>query len=52
MAKKSMIAREKKRTLTVAKFAVKRAELKAVIGGVDTTDEEKWGINGPTETAP
>ena len=42
MAKKSMIAREKKRTKTVAKFAVKRAELKAVIGGVDTTDEEKW----------
>ena len=42
MAKKSMIAREKKRTLTVAKFAVKRAELKAVIGGVDSTDEEKW----------
>ena len=42
MAKKSMIAREKKRTKTVAKFAVKRAELKAVIGGVDSTDEEKW----------
>jgi small subunit ribosomal protein S14 len=42
MAKKSMIAREKKRTLTVAKFAAKRAELKAVIGGVDSTDEEKW----------
>jgi small subunit ribosomal protein S14 len=42
MAKKSMIAREKKRTKTVAKFAVKRAELKAVIGGVDATDEEKW----------
>jgi small subunit ribosomal protein S14 len=37
-----MIAREKKRTQTVAKFAVKRAELKAVIGGVDSTDEEKW----------
>ncbi len=42
MAKKSMIAREKKRTQTVAKFALKRAELKAVISGVDTTDEEKW----------
>ena len=42
MAKKSMIAREKKRTKTVAKFAVKRAELKAVIGGVESTDEEKW----------
>jgi small subunit ribosomal protein S14 len=42
MAKKSMIAREAKRTKTVAKFAAKRAELKAVISGVDTTDEEKW----------
>ncbi|MFT5710504.1 MAG: small subunit ribosomal protein S14 [Halioglobus sp.] len=42
MAKKSMIAREKKRTKTVAKYALKRAELKAVIGGVNATDEEKW----------
>jgi len=42
MAKKSMIAREKKRTKTVAKFAQKRAQLKAVIGGVDATDDEKW----------
>jgi len=42
MAKKSMIAREKKRTQTVARFAQKRAELKAVIGGVKATDEEKW----------
>ena len=42
MAKKSMIAREKKRTQTVAKFAQKRAELKAIILGLDGTDEEKW----------
>ena len=31
MAKKSMIARENKRAKTVAKFAAKRAELKAII---------------------
>jgi small subunit ribosomal protein S14 len=42
MAKKSMIAREKKRTLTVAKFAAKRAELKAVIADLNAADEDKW----------
>jgi len=42
MAKKSMIAREHKRTKMVAKFAQKRAELKAIIHGVDASDEEKW----------
>ncbi len=42
MAKKSMIAREHKRTKMVAKFAQKRAELKAIINGVDASDEEKW----------
>ena len=31
MAKKSMIAREAKRTATVKKYAGKRAELKAII---------------------
>jgi small subunit ribosomal protein S14 len=42
MAKKSMIAREKKRTQTVARFAVKRAELKAILNSADASDEEKW----------
>jgi small subunit ribosomal protein S14 len=42
MAKKSMIAREHKRTKMVAKFAQRRAELKAIIHGVDASDEEKW----------
>ncbi len=42
MAKKSMIAREHKRTKLVAKYAVKRAALKAVISGVNVSDEEKW----------
>jgi small subunit ribosomal protein S14 len=42
MAKKSMIAREKKRTLMVAKYAVKRAELKAILSSGDASDEEKW----------
>lgn len=37
-----MIAREKKRTQTVAKYAQKRLALKAIIGGVDSSDDEKW----------
>ena len=42
MAKKSMIARENKRTKMVARFAQKRATLKAVIHDVNASDEEKW----------
>jgi len=40
MAKKSMIAREVKRAKTVAKFAKKRAELKAIIKDVNSTPEQ------------
>ncbi len=42
MAKKSMVARENKRAKTVARFAAKRAALKAVLKDVGATDEEKW----------
>ena len=42
MAKKSMIAREDKRTRTVAKFAAKRAELKAVLADINASDDDKW----------
>jgi len=42
MAKKSMIAREKKRTQMVARYAVRRAALKAVLNDFDAADEEKW----------
>ncbi len=42
MAKQSMIQREKKRAKTVAKYANKRAALKAVIASVDASDDEKW----------
>ena len=41
MAKKSMIQRELKREKLVAKYAKKRAELKAVIRNVNSTDEER-----------
>ena len=42
MAKKSMIARELKRTNTVKKFATKRAELKATIVSITSTQEQVW----------
>ena len=42
MAKTSMIERETKRAKLVAKYAVKRAELKAVINSVNSSDEERW----------
>ncbi|MDG1387222.1 MAG: 30S ribosomal protein S14 [Halioglobus sp.] len=42
MAKKSMIARENKRARTVAKYAQKRAALKAILADVNASDEEKW----------
>jgi small subunit ribosomal protein S14 len=42
MAKISMTEREKKRERTVAKYRNKRAELKAIIADVDSSDEERW----------
>lgn len=42
MAKKSMVAREEKRARTVAKYAKKRAELKAILLDGNASDDEKW----------
>ncbi len=42
MAKKSMIAREKKRARMVAKYAAKRAALKATLNDANASDDEKW----------
>lgn len=41
MAKKSMIARENKRTRTVARYANKRAELKKIINSKSASGEER-----------
>ena len=41
MAKKSMIQRELKRAKLVAKYANKRAEFKAIIRNINSTDEER-----------
>ena len=42
MAKKSMIARENKRIKTVAKFASKRADLKAIFSDLSLPSEERY----------
>lgn len=42
MAKTSMKMRDVKRAKLVAKFADKRASLKAVVNSVTASDEEKW----------
>lgn len=42
MAKTSMIEREKKRARIVAKYATKRAALKAIIGDSNRSDDERW----------
>ncbi|MYT21481.1 30S ribosomal protein S14 [Streptomyces sp. SID7760] len=41
MAKKSKIAKNERRRLTVARYAVRRAALKAIIAGPRTSDEDR-----------
>jgi small subunit ribosomal protein S14 len=52
MAKKSMIAREKKRTQLVAKYAAKRAALKAIVSDVNASDDEKWDAQVSLQKLP
>ena len=52
MAKKSMIAREKKRTQMVAKYAVKRAALKAILNDTGAADDEKWDAQIKVQKLP
>lgn len=42
MAKKSMIARDVKRAKLVAKYAAKRAQLKATIVNPESTEDQVW----------
>lgn len=42
MAKTSMIEREKKRAKIAAKYAGKRAQLKAIINDRNASDDERW----------
>jgi len=52
MAKTSMKMREIKRTQTVAKYAQKRAELKATISSVSASDEQKWEAQQALQKLP
>jgi ribosomal protein S8 len=52
MAKKSMIQRELKRAKMVAKYADKRAALKATIGNVNSTDEERAAAQAKLNAMP
>jgi len=52
MAKKSMIARETKRTETVAKFAEKRKALKSVVASASASDEEIWEAQQKLQKLP
>ena len=52
MAKTSMIEREKKRARTVAKYAAKRAKLKALIVDPKASDEQKWNAQMAFQKLP
>ncbi|ASK77988.1 30S ribosomal protein S14 [Paraphotobacterium marinum] len=52
MAKESMKARDVKRAKLVAKYAKKRAELKATINNVNASEEERWNAVLKLQTLP
>ena len=52
MAKVSMVQREAKRAKVVAKFAAKRAALKAVIRDLNASDEERWEAQQKLQKLP
>lgn len=52
MAKNSMKAREVKRAKLVAKYAEKRAALKAIISDVNASEEDRWNAVLKLQTLP
>jgi small subunit ribosomal protein S14 len=52
MAKKSMIAREDKRTKTVEKYSSQRKELKAIIQSTDSSEEDVWNAQQKLQSLP
>ena len=52
MAKKSMIMRELKREKLVARYAKKRAELKATIRNINSSDEERAAAQAKLNAMP
>lgn len=57
MAKKSMVARERKRSMLAERYAAKRAELKATINNPNTSFDERYAAvqalaQLPRDTSP
>lgn len=52
MAKNSMMEREKKRAKTVARYAAKRAALKAIINDRNASDEDRWDAQIKLQSLP
>lgn len=52
MAKTSMKMREENRAQLVAKYAAKRAELKAIIASPSTSEEDRWAAVLKLQTLP
>jgi len=52
MAKKSMIAREHKRTRVAAKYAEKRRAVRAIIASPSASDEEVWEAQQKLQKMP
>jgi len=52
VAKLSLIEREKKRTKMVAKYATKRAELKAIIDDTSKSEEERYDARLKLQAIP
>lgn len=52
MAKTSTIERERRRAKLVAKYAAKRAELKAIISNPETPDDERMAAVAKLQSLP
>jgi small subunit ribosomal protein S14 len=52
MAKKSMLARQKKRVETVARYAAKRADLRRIIRDPLASDEQKQAAQAGLQALP
>jgi len=52
MAKKSMLARQKKRVQTVARYAAKRADLRRIIRDPLASDEQKQAAQAGLQALP
>jgi small subunit ribosomal protein S14 len=52
MSKTSMVEREKKRARVQAKYAAKRAALKAIVGDHNATDDDRWDAQVKLQKLP